>query len=263
MTQKLSRLFFIISAILFASPIINAQTMSDDRLAHEGRRIGLTYHLALKSGDTDMQNDAINQFNDILVTLRTQTQADILTNAFNNINIPITKPETDAIIYTRAIMNARAKNDSIAIEDANDIAAAVKEIYLTDRNAEESQLYAGLFEKSLAGATWGAKYSTADESAKSAIKADADNFKAAFQADTVAVKVFNDSFDYYSINLTTPDEDAKKYSAIMKDATASGQQANVDAAARIIGLVYERYCFDRNGEEAKQFETAINELNSK
>lgn len=235
--------------------------MSDDRLAHEGRRIGRAYHLALKSGDIDMQNDALNQFNEILVTLRKQSQADILTKAFNNVNINLTTPEKDAILYSRALMNARAKNDSIAIEDAIDIAKSVKEFYITERSNDDAIRYYNLYNNAVTGAELGNKYCLeSDVMARMDIISEASEIRHSLASDDIATQIFNDSFDYYSIKLTTPEEDAKYYSSEMKKAIASGNQSQIDIVARIIGMVYEHYSFDRNADEANQFNSLTNKL---
>ncbi len=247
------------SYFIFSSNAYAHSNLTDDRLAHEGRRIGIAYHLAVKSGDIDMQNDALNQFNEILVTLRKQSQADILTKAFNNVNIHLTTPEKDAILYSRALMNARAKGDSIAIEDATDIAKSVKEFYIAERCNDDALKYYNLYNFAVKGAELGYKYSIeTDAMTRMDIVSEAGEIRQSIASDYIATQIFNDSFDYYSIKLTTPEEDARYYSNEMKKAIASDDQSQVDVIARIIDMVYERYSFDRNAEEAKQFNSLIN-----
>ncbi len=230
-------------------------------LVNHGLRLGLAYSEALKSGNTEKQSEIINEFNGILKTLRKQEQADILVNAFNNHTVPITNPETDAILYSRALMNAHGKADSTAIQDASDISETVKNIYLSNRNAQEAMQFTHLYECAVSGARLGNEYSLSDEVSGKAIKAKAEQTSNKLCAgDSLSVKVFNDSFDYHSIRLTTPENDAEIYSEQMIAATKSGNQSSVNFTAKIIGFVYEHYCFERNREEADLFNTHINKL---
>ena len=252
---------YAVFVLAFSTDVYAQNNLTDDRLAHEGRRIGIAYHLAVKSGDIDMQNDALNQFNEILVTLRKQSQADILTKAFNNVNIHLTTPEKDAILYSRALMNAHAKGDSIAIEDTIDIAKSVKEFYIVERCNDDANKYYNLYNIAVNGAELGNKYSVeTDAMAQMEIISEAGEMRQSLESDSIASKIFNISFDYYSIRLKTPEEDAIYYSTEMKKAIASGQQSQVDAISRIIGMVFERYKFDCSDEAAALFNTRLNEL---
>lgn len=258
---SLSTAFYLITATTF-SALAGSVVPDDKTLAHEGARLGRAFNIAMKAGDAKAQNDIINEFNSILVTLKKQSQADILTGAFNNCNVPITRPETDAILYSRALMNAHISKDPIAIEDAEDISETVKKIYATDREAQEADRFSKLYECAVNGARLGYEYSLTNDSTRS--KAITDNASVTrntiCSADSLSIKVFNDSFDYYSINLTTPENDAEIYSKKMKQATASGKQSDINAIARIVGYVYERYSFDRSKEEADKFNSLLNSL---
>lgn len=262
------RLFQKLSASIIATIILttasSAQTTVPDNntLASEGARLGRAYNAAMKAGDAGKQNEIINEFNSILITLKKQEQADILTNAFTNCTVPITKPETDALLYSRALMNAYAKGDSIAIEDATDIAGTVKNIYSTERTPEQAELYARLYDCAVSGARLGKEYSEAtDTTACNGITAKADEIRSTVCAgDSLSTKIFNDSFDYYSIRLTTPEDDAAIYSEKMKQAGATGNQSQVNAVARMIGYVYEHYSLERSKEDADRFSTLTNEL---
>ncbi len=265
MFKYIHRIFlFSIVTIATSMPVFSTETstIDDNTLSSEGGRLGRAYNVAMKADDITKQNEVIDEFNSILEQLRKQHQVDIFTNAFNNINIPITNPETDAILYSRALMNAYAKNDTIAIEDASDIAETVKKLYSIERDSSYSELFAKLYKCAVSGAISGKEYSQAADSIVAKAITDKANIenKKICNGDSVAIKIFNDSFDYYSISITTAEEDAVKYSNMMKHAIASGKQANIDAVARITGYVYEHYSFDRNKEEAEQFNNRVNEL---
>ncbi|MBQ7041958.1 MAG: hypothetical protein IJN66_04555 [Muribaculaceae bacterium] len=260
MKKSISAVTIILLLILSVNAVAQ-NTLSDDRLAHEGRRIGRAYHLAVKSGDVDMQNDALNQFNEILITLRKQSQADILSKAFNNVNIVLNTPEKDALLYSRALMNAKARKDSIAIMDAIDIAKSVKDFYAIERSNNDAERYYNLYDHAVTGADLGNEYRmTTDAMNRMDIISTANEIRQSLESDSTASEIFNDSFDYYSIALKTPEEDAIYFSTEMKKATASGQQSQVDAISRIIGMVFERYKFDCNDEAATLFNTRLNEL---
>lgn len=247
--------------VVYCACISWATTDDNTSLANHGLRLGWAYSEALKAGDTEKQADIITEFNDILKTLRKQEQADILVNAFNNCTVPITNPETDAILYSRALMNAHAKADSTAIADASDIAKTVRNIYLSNRNEQEAVQFAQLYECAVSGARLGNEYSFSDEVNGKAIKTKTEQTRNNLCAgDSLSVKAFNDSFDYHSIRLTTPENDAEIYSEQMIAATKSGIQSSVNFTARIIGFVYEHYCFERNNEEADRFNSLINKL---
>ena len=252
----------LFSLALTLSADVSAQSsLTNERLAQEGRRIGRDYHLAVKSGDIDSQNDALNRFNEILTTLRKQSQADILSKAFNNVNIVLNTPEKDALLYSRALMNAKAKKDSIAIMDAIDIAKSVKDFYAIERSNNDAERYYNLYDHAVTGADLGNEYRmTTDAMNRMDIISTANEIRQSLESDSTASEIFNDSFDYYSIALKTPEEDAIYFSTEMKKATASGQQSQVDAISRIIGMVFERYKFDCNDEAATLFNTRLNEL---
>lgn len=258
---SLSTAFYLITATTF-SALAGSVVPDDKTLAHEGARLGRAFNIAMKAGDAKAQNDILNEFNSILVTLKKQSQADILTGAFNNCNVPITSPETDAILYSRALMNAHLSKDPIAVEDAEDISETVKKIYATDREAQEADRFSKLYECAVNGARLGYEYSQTNDSTRS--KAITDNASVTrntiCSGDSLSIKVFNDSFDYYSINLTTPENDAEIYSKKMKQAAASGKQSDINAIARIVGYVYERYSFDRSKDEADKFNSLLNSL---
>ncbi len=238
----------------------HAQALSDEQLAREGARIGRAYYMATKNNDADLQNDALLQFNEILTTLKKQAQVDILTNAFNNVNIPIDKPEIDAKRYTRALMNAYRTGDSIAIEDATDIAQTVKNIYAIERSADEASRYATLYDLTATCAMLGYEYSQTNEYAtRTSLSMQAEEIQKGLSSDAEASQLLKNTFDYYSIALSTPEEDATKYSELMRKATSSGEQAQVDEVARITGMVYERYSLERSTDEAKKFNTLLNE----
>lgn len=260
MTKSIRNTFLSALSILAIIPCSAQTTLNDEQLAREGARIGRAYYSAQKNGDIDLQNDALNQFNEILITLRKQAQVDILTNAFNNVNVPISNPVQDTKRYTRAVMNAYASGDSIAIEDANDIALTVKKLYAGNSGNELSSQYAILFDNNLKCAQLGREYSnTSDFETRLSLKAESQNIIQA-ATDSLSANLHNETFDYYSITLTTPEEDAVTYSEYMKKATASGLQSQVDAVARIIGMVYERYSLERNESDAKLFNSRVNEL---
>lgn len=252
----------LFSLALTLSADVSAQSsLTNERLAQEGRRIGRDYHLAVKSGDIDSQNDALNRFNEILTTLRKQSQADILSKAFNNVNIVLNTPEKDALLYSRALMNAKAKKDSIAIMDAIDIAKSVKDFYAIERSNNDAERYYNLYDHAVTGADLGNEYRmTTDAMNRMDIISTANEIRQSLESDSTASEIFNDSFDYYSIALKTPEEDAIYYSSEMKKAIATGEQAQVDIVSRIVRMVYERYKFDCSDESAKLFNTRLNEL---
>ena len=92
------------------------------------------------------------------------------------------------------------------------------------------------------------------------IISEAGEMRQSLASDSIATKIFNNSFDYYSITIKTPEEDAIYYSSEMKKAIATGEQAQVDIVSRIVRMVYERYKFDCSDESAKLFNTRLNEL---
>lgn len=259
MIKSIRNIFLSAFSILAIIPC-SAQNYNDEQLAREGARIGRAYYSAQKNGDVDLQNDALNQFNEILITLRKQAQVDILTNAFNNVNVPLSTPIQDAKRYTRAVMNAYASGDSIAIEDAYDIASTVKKLYSSKSDSTLSVKYATLFDNNLKCAQLGHEYSNStDPEIRLSLKAESQSIIQS-STDSLATDLLNETFDYYSITLTSPEKDAITYSEYMNKATASGLQSQVDAVARIIGMIYERYSLERNETEANIFNSRLNEL---
>ena len=147
------------------------------------------------------------------------------------------------------------------IEDAIDIAKSVKEFYIVERCNDDANKYYNLYNIAVNGAELGNKYSVeTDAMAQMEIISEAGEMRQSLESDSIASKIFNISFDYYSIRLKTPEEDAIYYSTEMKKAIASGQQSQVDAISRIIGMVFERYKFDCSDEAAALFNTRLNEL---
>lgn len=245
--------------LLTALPVLS-QDLTHEQLAREGARIGRCYYLATRNNDSDLQADAINQFNEILVTLKKQVQVEILTNAFNNANIPIETPLVDARRYTRALMNAHRSGDSIAIEDAEDIAETVKRIYVAEREESEAADYASLYDATVQCAQLGAKAAGVDSTQYDMLKAEAKTASQPFEADSAKVTMLNDTFDYYALMLTDAKRDAEHYASQMNQLASSGSQAEVDAVSRLVAMVYERYTLERGAEEAKLFITTFNTL---
>lgn len=133
---EIRRLVSIITLVLIASIALDAQVMSLEELAREGARIGRQFRAAVQSGDVEAQNAALDEIDAILATLKKQEQVDALSNAFNNCNVVITNPATDAEGYILALGNAYVEGDTIGIEDAQDIIATVQRQYL-ERPADE------------------------------------------------------------------------------------------------------------------------------
>lgn len=256
------RINLLLSIVILAvtSLTASATSLNDDRLAAEGARIGRMYHLAALSGDADMQNHAINEFNTILSSLRTQAQADILTNAFNNSNIVLKNPYDDAQAYTRAFMDAYSANDSIAMTDAIDLANAVKRFYESERSADDATTFDRLHSTAREAALLGYGMRECHGSSCADIANKTAMLRQELTNDSLALDIFNYNYDYYSIRLTSPEEDAARYAEAMNKATASGTQNNVNAAARIIGMIYQRYSLEKGEDEATKFNNRINEL---
>lgn len=238
----------------------SSATLNDDRLATEGTRIGRIYHLAVLSGDADMQNHAIKEFNTLLSGLRTQGQADILTKAFNNANIVLKNPYDDAQAYTRTFMDAYSANDSTAMTDAIDLANAVKRFYESERSADDAATFNRLHSAAREAAILGHGMRECHDSSCADFANKAAMLRQELANDSLALGIFNYNYDYYSIRLTTPEEDASKYADVINKATASGSQSNVDAAARIIGMIYQRYFLEKGKDEATRFNSRINQL---
>lgn len=246
--------------VIFTALPVLSQDLTHEQLAREGTRIGRSYYLATRNNDPDLQADAINQFNEILVTLKKQVQVEILTNAFNNANIPIETPIIDARRYVRALMNAHRLGDSIAIEDAEDIAETVKRIYVAEREEQEAANYATLYDATVLCAQLGAKAMGVDSVQYAMLKAEAKTASQPFEPDSTKVAMLNDTFDYYAIVLTDAKRDAECYASKMNQAASSGSQAKADAVSRLVAMAYERYTLERGAEEAKLFITTYNDL---
>ena len=257
----------ILKSLLFSSAIVipvyiaASEPLSPTKLTAEGTRIGQAYNAALKAHDSAGQNAALAEFNDLLATLRKQEQIDIFSSAFTHANIAITSPDKDAVIYSRAIINAMHTGDSTGIEDANDIALTVLLRYENETDAATARQYRSCYDAAISASRLGYELSTASsDSISSAITNHAETLRTTFSADSVASKIWNNCFDFHSIRLSSIEDDAAKYATRLKNASKSGSQDQLDAELRIIGYVYERYYLDRSEADAKQFNSRVNEL---
>lgn len=251
---------FLFATIFSAS----SQALSERDLAREGTRIGRAYHMALRNGDVELQNDALSQFNEILITLRKQSQADIFTNAFNRANILISSPVTDVKLYTQTTMKALLSGDSIAISDAQDIALTVKQIYASERDSSEAEYYALLYDANVKCGTLGNLLSKSSDNDKiSLYKNEAEQLKKQFSSDTTAVKVLENTFEYFSVAITTPRNDADKYIDAHKKAVLENNADRAESIRRKIQITYSRYQIERNKDEAELFRTLIDQCSMK
>lgn len=247
--MKSIKQLIIAIGIAGASCHINAQVPDDATLKEEGTRLGIAFYTAGQAGDTNAQNAVLNEFNDILLSLKKQYQVDILTDAFNRCNVPLSTPQQDAKAYSRTLMNAKISGDSIAIEDANDIIVTVRKLY-NERSIEEAAKFEFYLNAANTGGTLGLEQST-----------DAYNLeRAQFESDSLAVNLYDYSYGYYSVKITTVEDDATTYSQMMREATTTGDQEEVNRIGKIIGYVYEHYSLERGKEDANLFNERLNEL---
>lgn len=238
-----------------------SQSLSDAELVASGTKIGQAYHQALTAGDVAAQNDALNQFNEILATLRRQQQVDLFSNAFTHSNIHLTTPEKDARLYSRAVIKALRANDSIGVEDAYAIAFTVGQRYYSEAPADTAAMFESYYKTAITSSLHGYNKSVAvDVARRDDISRQASEERNIYATDSVTAKLWDDCFDFHSINLSSVEEDAIRYADMLKTASKSGEQTQLDAVARIIGFVYERYYLDRSADEAKQFNARVNEL---
>ncbi len=252
----------ILSTIFFAPSLaIASEPLTPAQLTAEGTRIGKAYHAALKAENAAEMDAALGEFNDFLGNLRKQEQVDVFSSAFTHSNIIITSPDKDAIIYSRAVINALQSSDSISIEDANDIATTVLLRYEVETDSATSQKYRTYYDTALTASRLGIEASSAaTDSINSSIINRAKELQTTYSTDSISTKIWNDCFDFHSIRLSTVEEDATKYANRLIEASKSGEQSKLDAEIRIIGYIYERYYIDRSEADAKQFNTRVNEI---
>ncbi len=259
--MNILKLLITASIILISTTTVSAENQSATEIMETGTRIGKLYYKALRAEDTAGQNAALAEFNEILSTMRNQADIDIFTAAFTRSNIDISTPEKDARLYSRAVIKATRACDSIGVIDANDIATTVILLYKTERPVEEAKQYHDYYMAAITASQLGYEASEAkSDDISASILNHAAEQRATYATDSVAAKIWDDCIDFHSIRLSSIEEDAAKYADSLKAATKSGSQEQLDATARIIGFVYERYYLDRSEAEAKQFNDRVNEL---
>lgn len=255
------KLFLTLSIIVLTSMAGVSQSLSDAELVASGTKIGQAYHQALTAGDVAAQNDALNQFNEILATLRRQQQVDLFSNAFTHSNIHLTTPEKDARLYSRTVIKAIRANDSIGVEDAYAIAFTVGQRYYSEAPADTAAMFESYYKAAITSSLHGYNQSVAtDNVSRDDIARQASKDRNIYATDSITEKLWDDCFDFHSIVLSSTEEDAIRYADMLKTASKSGEQTQLDAVARIIGFVYERYYLDRSADEAKKFNARVNEL---
>lgn len=259
--MNFKRFISIIALVLVTSLAVDAQVMSLDELAREGSRIGRQFQAALKAGDVEAQNAALNEIDAILATLKKQEQVDALTNAFNNCNVVITNPATDAEGYTLALGNAYVEGDTIGIEDAQDIIATVQRQYL-ERPADEQKMFDRYLLASRSALDLGlaARKAHGNTEAIKNIEAQVDELRTKQQGDSVALKLVNNIYGFYATVLTDIDSDAQLCADKIIEAQKTGSQELLNKAAHEVGCYYKRYAHEKGDDVAKEFNQKINTL---
>lgn len=258
---EIRRLVSIITLVLIASIALDAQVMSLDELAREGARIGRQFRAAVQSGDVEAQNAALDEIDAILATLKKQEQVDALSNAFNNCNVVITNPATDAEGYILALGNAYVDGDTIGIEDAQDIIATVQRQYL-ERPADEQKMFDRYLLASRSALDLGlaARKAHGNTEAIKNIETQVEELRTKQQGDSVALKLVDNIYGFYAAVLTDIDSDAQLCANKIVEAQKSGSQVTLDKVVHEVGCYFKRYAHERGDEVANVFNQKVNTL---
>lgn len=254
------KIIFVI-LLSFTSSILYSQTLSLEGLSREGVRLGRIFNNAIKVGDVEAQNKALEDVDAILSTLKKQDQVDAFMNAFNNCNIEISTPENDAIMYVRALGNAQVARDEIGIEDAQDIIAEVKNKYLALGN-EKYQLfvkYFGIASKSLELGIL-QRNASGDEVVINNVTMQLNDLHNEYSTDEVSMKIIDDTYGYFSVVTTNLEYDAQLYAEKMVAAQKSGNLDQVNDVAKKIGYLYQRYYYEKGKSVADDLNNKINQI---
>ena len=253
---------FLLFLFLSTLTILNAQDFTIDKLSREGARIGRQFKVAIKEGDIDAQNAALDEISAILSTLKKQEQVDALTNAFNNCNVTISTPSRDAVGYTMALGNAIVDEDTIGIEDANDIIETARQQY-ANRSADEQALFDKYLCAAKVGLELGLKALDANGNIGK-ITAIESQLSAEYEkhaGDSVSIKIINDMYGIFSIKITDIETDAKICATEIINASAKGGvPSQMEKAKNLCGAYFKKYSLQKGDEEAKRLNDRVNEI---
>ena len=241
--------------------VLCAQTYTLEYLSKEGTRIGRMFRNATKANDVDAQNAALTEIDEILATLKNQEQVDALTNAFNNTNVEITTPEQDAVVYVRALGNARIALDEIGIEDAQDIIEKVKSLYL-ERDADQYvalKKYLEIANRSLEIGIL-ARNAYGDEVVIKSVDEQLLALRNELAADSVSLKIIDDVYYYVSPVITNVEYDAQMCAEKMIEARKNGSKDAQQKISNEIIALYQRYSIEKGEIEANKFQNLVNEI---